>query len=180
MNEAGALAGLRLLGLTGHRAKLCARLLADMGADVIKIEPPAGNDARRIGPFLDDLPHHDRSLFFWFYNLNKRSLTLDLNDSRGAAILLELARSADVVIESFPRGTLDQMGLGWETLHRENPGLSLCSITPFGQTGPYRDFSADDTVLTAMDGMPFVTHPPNRPPLPPLGLHPYHSPAHFR
>ena len=71
MIEPGALAGLRVLDLTGHRAQLFGRLLADMGADVIKIEPPAGDDARRIGPFFDDLPHRDRSLFFWFYNLNK-------------------------------------------------------------------------------------------------------------
>ena len=176
---AGALAGLRVLDLTGHRAQLCARLLADMGADVIKIEPPAGDDARRIGPFLDDLPHHDRSLFFWFYNLNKRSLTLDLNNSRGAAIALELARSADVVIESYPPGALDKMGLGWETLHRENPALVLCSITPFGQTGPYRDFNADDTVLTAMGGMLYVNGFPSRAPVRPLGLQAYHSSAYF-
>jgi crotonobetainyl-CoA:carnitine CoA-transferase CaiB-like acyl-CoA transferase len=102
----GALAGLRVLDLTGHRAQLCARLLADMGADVIKVEQPGGDDARRIGPFLDDLPHHDRSLFFWFYNLNKRSLTLDLKHSRGADILLQLVRTADVVIESFAPGTM--------------------------------------------------------------------------
>jgi len=179
MSEPGALDGLRVLDLSGHRAQLCGRLLADMGADVIKIEPPHGDDARRIGPFLDDVPHRDRSLFFWFYNLNKRSLTLDLNDSRGSAIALQLARSADVVIESFPRGTLDKMGLGWETLHRENPALVLCSITPFGQTGPYRDFNADDTVLTAMGGMLYVNGFPNRAPVRPLGLQAYHSASYF-
>ena len=127
---AGALDGLRVLDLTGHRAQLCARLLADMGADVIKVEPPAGDDARRIGPFLDDLPHRDRSLFFWFYNLNKRSLTLDLESPRGVEILLQLSRSADVIVESFAPGTLDKMGLGWPALHRENPALVLCSIAP--------------------------------------------------
>jgi benzylsuccinate CoA-transferase BbsE subunit len=179
MSEPGALAGLRVLDLTGHRAQLCARLLADMGADVIKIEPVAGDDARRIGPFLDDIPHRDRSLFFWFYNFNKRSLTLDLNDSRGAAIALQLARSADVVIESFPAVTLDKMGLGWGTLHRENPALVLCSIAPFGQTGPYRDFNADDTVLTAMGGMLYVNGFPGRQPVRPLGLQAYHSSAYF-
>src|SRR5260370_40922875 len=152
----GALAGLRVLDLTGHRAQLCARLLGDMGADVIKVEPPAGDDARRIGPFLDDLPHRDRSLFFWFYNLNKRSLTLDRKHSRGADILLQLVRSADVVIESFAVGTMDQLGLGWEVLHRENPALVLCSIAPFGQTGPYRDYSADHHVLTALGAMLYV------------------------
>ncbi len=179
MTEPGALAGLRVLDLSGHRAQFCARLLADMGADVIKVEPPAGDDARRIGPFLDDLPHLDRSLFFWFYNLGKRSLTLDLNHFRGAGILLQLARTADVVIESFAPGTLDRLGLGWDTLHRENPALVLCSIAPFGQTGPYRDFIADDTVLTAMGGMLYVNGFPNHAPVRPLGLQAYHSSAYY-
>src|ERR1700733_7797781 len=109
-----------------------------MGADVIKVEPPAGDDGRRIGPFYNDLPHHDRSLFFWFYNLNKRSLTLDLKHTRGVDIFLKLVGSADVVVASFAPGTLDQLGLCWDVLLRENPALVLCSIAPFGQTGPYR------------------------------------------
>lgn len=179
MIEPGALAGLKVLDLTGHRGQLCARLLADMGADVIKVEPPGGDHARRIGPFLDDLPHRDRSLFFWFYNLNKRSLTLDLDDPRGRDILLRLARSADVVIESFRAGTPAKLGLDWPTLHRENPTLVLCSITPFGQTGPYRDFVADDTVLTAMGGMLYVNGFPGHAPVRPLGLQAYHSSAYF-
>src|ERR1700684_725376 len=175
----GALAGLRVLDLTGHRAQLCARLLGDMGADVIKIEPPAGDDARRIGPFLDDLPHRDRSWFVCLYNLSKRSLTLDLKHSRGADIFLQLVRSADVVVESFAPGTLDQLGLGWDVLHRENPALVLCSIAPFGQTGPYRDYIADDTVLTALGGMLYVNGFPERAPVRPLGLQAYHSSAYF-
>src|SRR5262252_5272265 len=86
MAEIGALTGLRVLDLTDYRAQLCGRLLADLGADVIKIEPPGGDSARRIGPFVDDTPHPDRSLFFWFYNLNKRSLTLDLTSSKGIEV----------------------------------------------------------------------------------------------
>ncbi|MDB5108509.1 MAG: hypothetical protein JWM69_1450 [Candidatus Binatus sp.] len=179
MIEPGALAGLKILDLSGHRAQLCSRLLADMGANVIKIEPTAGDDARRIGPFLDDLPHRDRSLFFWFYNLNKRSLTLDLENPRGPEILLELARSADVIVESFAPGYLAQLGIDWPRLHRENPALVLCSIAPFGQTGPYRDFIADDTVLTAMGGMLYVNGFPSRAPVRPLGLQAYHSAAYF-
>ena len=73
----GALAGLRVLDLTDYRAGLAGRLMADMGADVVKIEPPGGDPGRRIGPFVDDRPHRNRSLFFWFYNLNKRAITLD-------------------------------------------------------------------------------------------------------
>src|SRR6266446_10391507 len=97
----GALAGLRVLDLSGYRAQLCGRILADMGADVIQVEPPGGDLARRIGPFVNDRPHPDRSLYFWFYNLNKRSLTLDLESPRGRELLLELAHGADVVIENF-------------------------------------------------------------------------------
>jgi crotonobetainyl-CoA:carnitine CoA-transferase CaiB-like acyl-CoA transferase len=170
---------LRVLDLSTHRAHLCARLLADMGADVIKVEPPAGDEGRRIGPFYKDLPHHDRSLFFWFYNLNKRSLTLDLAHPRGRDLALALARSADVVIESFAPGEIANLGLGWDALHRANPALILLSIAPFGQTGPYRDFVADDTVITAMAGMLYVNGSPGRPPVRPLGLQAYHSSAYY-
>ncbi len=179
MTTSGALAGLRVLDLSTHRAHLCARLLADMGADVIKVEPPAGDEGRRIGPFYHDLPHHDRSLFFWFYNLNKRSLTLDLARPRGRELALALARSADVVVESFAPGEIARLGLGWEQLHRANPALILLSIAPFGQTGPYRDFEADDTVITALSGMLYVNGSPGRPPVRPLGLQAYHSAAYY-
>lgn len=179
MNAPAALAGLRVLDLSDHKGALCGRLLADMGADVIKVEPPAGDSARRIGPFLDDLPHHDRSLFFWFYNLGKRSLTLDLERPRGADILTSLAASADVVIESFQPGTIERLGFGWERLHRANPTLVLCSIAPFGQSGPYRDFEADDTVLAALGGMLYVNGFPQNAPVRPLGLQAYHSGCYY-
>src|ERR1700674_1938191 len=105
-----ALSGLRILDLSNYRGQLCGRLLADMGADVIKVEPPGGDEARSIAPFVDDLPHRDRSLFFWFYNLNKRSLTLDLKHPRGVELMLQLARGADLVIESFAPGTMGAKG----------------------------------------------------------------------
>ncbi len=175
----GALDGLRVLDLTDYRGQLCARLMADMGADVIKVEPPAGDLSRRIGPFVDNTPHRDRSLFFWFYNLNKRSLTLDLAQPRGVEILRALARSADVVIESFKPGRMREIGLGWEDLQRVNPALILLSIAPFGQTGPFRDFAADDTVLTALGGMLYVNGFPGRQPVRPLGLQAYHSSAYY-
>ena len=104
---------LRVLDLTDLKGHLCARLLADMGADVIKVEPPGGDAARRIGPFVDDRPHRDRSLFFWFYNLNKRSLTLD-STIRGAWRFCAGSRRADIVIESFKPGEWREMGLGWD------------------------------------------------------------------
>src|SRR5216684_7055211 len=178
MEKLAALAGLRVLDLADYRGSLCSRLMADMGADVIKVEPPGGDAARRIGPFLDDQPHHDRSLFFWFYNLNKRALALDLSRRAGVEILLRLARSADIVIESFAPGRLDEIGLGWEILHRINPALILLSIAPFGQTGPFRDFVADDTVIAAQAGMLYVNGWPGRQPVRPLGLQAYHSSAY--
>src|SRR5580658_4507853 len=98
-SSTAALAGLRVIDLTTRRGHLCGRLLADMGADVIKIEPPSGDEGRTIGPFVDDVVHRERSLFFWFYNLNKRSMMLDLERPRGVEILRELLQSADIVIE---------------------------------------------------------------------------------
>src|SRR5579863_8843 len=174
-----ALQGLRVLDLTDYRAGLCARLMADMGADVIKIEPPGGDPGRRIGPFLDDQPHRDRSQFFWFYNLNKRSVTLDLHQPAGAEILLKLAGSADIIIENFAPGVLRDLGLGWDLLHRLNPALILLSIAPFGQSGPFRDYLADDTVLAAQGGMLYVNGSPGQQPVRPLGLQAYHASAYF-
>lgn len=173
------LSGLRILDLSDYRGQLCGRLLADMGADVIKVEPPGGDEARRIGPFVDDVAHRDRSLFFWFYNLNKRSLTLDLKNPRGAELLLRLARGADVIIESFSPGTMDAMSLGWPVLHAANPALIVLSIAPFGQSGPYRDFAADDTVLAALGGMLYINGWPGDQPVRPWGLQAYHSSAYY-
>jgi crotonobetainyl-CoA:carnitine CoA-transferase CaiB-like acyl-CoA transferase len=179
MSERGALAGLRVLDLTDLKGHLCARLLADMGADVIKIEPPGGDSARRVGPFVDDRPHRDRSLFVWFYNLNKRSLTLDLSHPEGATILRRLAEGADVVVESFKPGEMARMGLGWDVLHALNPALVLCSIAPFGQTGPYSGYAADDSVLTALSGMLYVNGFPDAAPVRPFGLQAYHSASYY-
>src|SRR5690348_13065138 len=179
MNRDGALAGLRVLDLTDLKGHLCGRLLADMGADVIKIEPPGGDSARRIGPFVDDIPHPDRSLFFWYYNLNKRSMTLDLTQGQGTEVLTTVAKSADLIIENFKPDRIRELGLGWETLHQLNPALILLSIAPFGQSGPYRHFEADDTVLTALSGMLYVNGSPHQKPVRPLGLQGYHSAAYY-
>ena len=110
--------------------------MADLGADVIKVEPPGGATTRRVGPFLDDLPHRDRSISFWHYNTSKRGITLDLESEEGRAILRRLVGAADVVLETFPPGHLESHGLGYDALKELNPGLIMCSLTPFGQTGP--------------------------------------------
>ncbi len=179
MAEQSLFAGLRVLDLTDHKGALCGRILADMGADVIKVEPPGGDAARRIGPFLNDEPNRDRSLFFWFYNLNKRSLTLDLSTAKGGEVFARLAQSADLVIESFAPGRLAELGFGWERLHALNPALILCSISPFGQSGPYRDFKADDSVLAALGGMLYVCGYPGQTPVRPVGLQAYHPGCHY-
>jgi benzylsuccinate CoA-transferase BbsE subunit len=177
--QASALGGLRILDLTGLRGALCGRLLADMGADVIKVEPPAGDPTRLLGPFVDDQPHPDRSLIFWFYNLNKRSLTMDYRRARGAELLMRLVESADVLIESFEPDYLEQFGLEWDALHKRNPALILCSIAPFGQDGPWSRYEADDTVLTALSGMLYVNGFPGEPPVRPLGLQAYHCAGYY-
>lgn len=174
-----ALADLRVLDLTDITGALCAKLLGDMGADVIKVEPPDGDPLRKLGPFLDDTPHPDRSLPFWFYNTSKRGITLNLRKPRGQEILKQLAAKVDVVVESFAPGTLASLGLGYEELKRINPQLVLTSISPFGQTGPYHDYRSSDTVAEALGGMVYVNGHPDEPPLRALGLQAYHSASFF-
>ena len=174
-----ALADLRVLDLTDLKGALCAKLLGDMGADVIKVEPPGGDPMREIGPFLDGTPHRDRSLVFWFYNTSKRGITLDLHKPPGQEIFKRLAAKADVIIESFAPGTLASLGLGYEELKRLNSTIILTSISPFGQTGPYKDYQTSDTVAEALGGMVYVNGSPDEPPLRALGLQAYHSASFF-
>jgi crotonobetainyl-CoA:carnitine CoA-transferase CaiB-like acyl-CoA transferase len=174
-----ALSDLRVLDLTDLKGVLCAKLLGDMGADVIKIEPPGGDSMRTIGPFLNGTPHRDRSLLFWFYNTSKRGITLDVHQPAGREIFKQLAAKADVVIESFAPGTLASLGLGYDELKRLNPKLVLTSISPFGQTGPYRDYQSSDTIAEALGGMIYTNGAADEPPLRALGLQAYHSASFF-
>jgi crotonobetainyl-CoA:carnitine CoA-transferase CaiB-like acyl-CoA transferase len=176
---AAVLSDLRVLDLTDLKGALCAKLMGDMGADVIKIEPPGGDLMRAIGPFLDGVPHRDRSLLFWFYNTSKRGITLDIHHSAGQEIFKQLATKADVIVESVAPGTLESLGLGYDDLKRLNPKLVLTSISPFGQTGPYRDYKSSDTVAEALGGMIYTNGAPDEPPLQALGLQAYHSASFF-
>ena len=134
----GALAGIKVLDLSEDIAgSFCARLLADYGADVLKLEPPGGAALRRMGPFHHDDPHPDHSLFFLVLNLNKQGATLNLETATGQAILKRLIPQVDVIVESWRPGYLASLGLGYADLRQLNPALTLTSITPFGQTGPY-------------------------------------------
>jgi crotonobetainyl-CoA:carnitine CoA-transferase CaiB-like acyl-CoA transferase len=143
---------IRVLELTGVVGEQCGKMFADMGADVIRVEPPGGSEARAIGPFLEDIPHPDRSLSFWHHNTNKRSVTLDLRSESGAPLFRRLIATADVLIEDRPPGELQRMGLGYEQLREIQSRLIMVSITPFGQTGPYRDYKSSDLVSLALGG----------------------------
>lgn len=154
-NESGeaALADLRVLDLTGPIGVYCGKLLADLGATVVKVEPPRGDGMRGRGPFYADDPRPELSLYWWHFNTSKRGITLDLEAAAGRSLFLRLAGKADIVVESFTPGYLDDLGLGYEALRAQNPALILTSITPFGQTGPYSRFKAPDIVGQAMSGL---------------------------
>jgi crotonobetainyl-CoA:carnitine CoA-transferase CaiB-like acyl-CoA transferase len=147
-----ALDGVRVLDLTRHVAgPFCTKLLADYGADVIKIEQPGrGDPARWIGPFAGDIPHPERSGLFLHLNTNKRSVTLNLKCETGRAIFLKLMRSADILVENFRAGVMRSLGLDYASLKEINPALVMTSISNFGLSGPYRDWSASELVLYAM------------------------------
>lgn len=162
---AGMLSPYRVIDLTDERGLFCGRILADLGADVIQIEPPGGSTARRIGPFYRDEPHVDNSLYWWAYAANKRSITLDYAKEDGKALLRRLVASADFLIESGRPGEMAAMGLGYDELAKINPRLIVVSITPFGQTGPYANFLASDLVGMGMGGFMYVTGEPDRAPL---------------
>lgn len=155
----------RALDLATGGCCLCGRVLADLGADVIKVEPPGGDPTRRTGPFVDGIPDPEKSLFYFAYNANKRGITLNIEHPDGRGLLRRLASSADFLIESFPPGYLDSLGLGYASLRELNPWLIVASITPFGQSGPYRDYKGPDIVGMAMGGQMYATGDPQRPPL---------------
>ena len=149
----GMLSPYRVLDLTDEKGLLCGKLLGDLGADVIKIERPGGDPARNIGPFYHDEADPEKSLFWFAFNTSKRGITLDIEKDAGQEIFRRLVKSADFVIESFPPGYLDGLGLGYSALEKLNPGIIMASITPFGQTGPYKDYKVPGIVAGAMGGV---------------------------
>ena len=136
----------------------CAKLLADLGAEVIKIERPGvGDEARMRGPFPKDIPHPERSGLFLYLNTNKLGITLDPKASTGRKIFLELLKQADILIEDRPPKEMENLGLTYDSLAKANPGLVMTSITPFGQTGPYRDYKAYCLNLSHGAGAGYIT-----------------------
>ncbi len=152
MADVGPLHGLRVIELADEKGQFCGKLMADLGADVVKVEPPGGHPTRSVGPFLQDVPHRERSLYFWHYNTSKRGVTLDMERPQGKAILRRLAAGADVLLETFAPGHLGSLGLGYEMLRAINPALVYCSLTPFGQNGPWRDYRTSDLLQMAAGG----------------------------
>jgi crotonobetainyl-CoA:carnitine CoA-transferase CaiB-like acyl-CoA transferase len=158
----GLLDGLRVVDLADERGELCGRLLADLGAEVVRVEPPGGGVSRRLGPFA---PDGRTSLYFALRNAGKRGETLDLDTANGRVRLCELGAQADLMIESFAPGELARRGLPPQALLERNPALVLVSISDFGQRGPYRDFVGTDMIGFAMGGMMHRCGRAEKPPL---------------
>ena len=169
------LTGYRVLDLSGPLGVYCGKLLADMGADVIKVEPPGGDEMRRIGPFIHGQPEPEESLHWLHFNTNKCSITLNIASAQGADLLRRIAAKADILLETYPPGYLDSVGLGHERLGAENPALIYASLTPFGQTGPYKEFKATDLIGFAMGGYMYVTGWAHTPPTRLWGSQAYHT-----
>ena len=162
----GALAGVKVIDLTHHIAgPYATKLLADFGADVLKIERPGGDPGRRLPPFHHDDPHHEKSLPFLYLNTNKRSITLNLKSEEGRGILLELLSDADAVVENFSPRVMPALGLDYETLREHNPRLVVASVSNFGQTGPWRDYRATEIVEYALGGLMYIFGAYDREPL---------------
>jgi crotonobetainyl-CoA:carnitine CoA-transferase CaiB-like acyl-CoA transferase len=157
--------GLRVLDLTGEPGFLAGMLLAELGADVVKVEPPAGDPARRRPPFWGGTADPERSILWLALNGSKRGITVDLERAAGRELLLRLAERADVVLEGDAPGALAARGLGWDVLHARNPRLVLCSLTPFGQTGPRASWRGSDLTVIALSGNLHCTGDPDRAPL---------------
>jgi len=161
----GNLHGFRVLDLAAEPGLLAGRLLGDLGADTVQVEPPGGHPLRRRGPFWNGIADPERSLAWLAQNTSKRGITLDLEKPRGRELFLELCERADAVIETGAPGTLDGLGIGYDAQRGRNPRIVLCSITPFGQSGPWRDWRASDLTALATGGNLFPTGDSDRAPV---------------
>jgi crotonobetainyl-CoA:carnitine CoA-transferase CaiB-like acyl-CoA transferase len=159
------LTGCRVLDLTTERGLMCGQMLGDLGADVIKVEPPGGSSVRALKPFFADEPGPERSVYWWAYNRNKRGITLDLESSEGRELFKKLVASADILIESENPGDLASCGLGYNDLNTINPALVYVSITPFGQDGPKASYADSDLIVMAASGVLILSGDDDRPPL---------------
>src|SRR6202795_2685430 len=170
-NSNAALSGIRVLDLADNAVAYASRLLADLGAEVIRIEPPHGNAVRR----RDEVARCAHA----FWNANKKGITLDLGCADGRRLFGDLVATSDVVIETFAPGTLSAWGIGYETMKDRNPGIILVSVTPYGQTGPCAKFHATDLTLLAAGGLLSLGGYPETGPVAVAGDHGFHAAAIF-
>ena len=177
----GFLFDVKVLELGEEKGEFCGKLFAGAGADVIKVEPPGGSRTRSFGPFYHDQSDPNRSLYFWHYNFGKRGVTLDIAAPAGKELLEKLIAASGVVIDSLPLNTLENLGLDWEALRKLNPGLIYIVLTPFGRSGPWRDYKATDLTHLALGGQMMVCgYDPkpdgtyDTPPIAPQMWHAYH------
>ncbi|MCZ2498810.1 CoA transferase [Xylophilus sp. Kf1] len=164
-----ALAGVRVLDLCGGADQYAGKLLAQLGADVILVEPVQGCRARRQGPFVDGRPHFENSLSFAYWNQGKRGIGLELDSDEGRSIFRTLAGRSDIVISSEAPGRMAARGLDGESLRRDRPGLVTANISLFGESGPYADYRGDDLVAMAMGGLLNLGGYPGQAPTAPWG-----------
>ncbi|MBY0274615.1 CoA transferase [Candidatus Binatia bacterium] len=157
--------GFRVLDLSDETGFLCGRMLAELGADVVKVEPPSGDPARFRPPYVGGIADPERAVTWLAYNASKRGVTLDLAAAEGRALFDRLCATADAIVETYDPATLAVLKLDWAMLHAAHPQLVVCSITPFGRTGPYAAFRGSDVTVTAMGGNMALTGDPDRAPL---------------
>jgi len=157
--------GFRALDLTDWKGFVCGQIMGTMGVDVIKIEKPGGDPSRNIPPYYNDVPEPEKSLYWFAFNTDKRAITLNLETERGQDLFRKLVATADFVLESFPVGYLDGLGLGCEALSRVNERIIVTSITHFGQKGPHSHYKGSELVDSAMSGVLENTGYPDRPPV---------------
>lgn len=147
---------LTILDLSDEVGGYCSKLFANQGAEVIMVEPVGGFQLRRVAPFIDHKPHIENGIEFNYLSTDKKSVSCNLNSQDGVHILQELIKKADILIESFKPKFMESIGLSYEQVQELNPNIIWCSITPFGQDGPYEDYNADDLITMSMGGMTYL------------------------
>jgi crotonobetainyl-CoA:carnitine CoA-transferase CaiB-like acyl-CoA transferase len=176
---AHALSGLRVIEYADELGEYCGLVLAGLGAEVIKVEPPGGSSTRRIGPFYEDVPDPERSLFFWAYNRGKKSIVADIDSGPDRATLLSLLAGSDIFLDSSPPGRMGGLGLGPEQLHERFPELIVARVTPFGEDGPWAGYRGSDLVHLALGGpmmnCGYSPQPDGHYDLPPMAPQAWHS-----
>ena len=173
------LKGIQVLDLADEKASFCSKLLADLGARVIKIERPDGDPSREMGPFIEDSSDPKKSLFFFYNNSNKLGITLNIDHEDGKGIFLRLLQKTDVVVHNFLPGHLGERGLGFDVLSRVNSKLILVSVTGFGENGLRSQYKSCDLAASAFGGQMYVTGSQSGPPLKPFGEQSYYAASLF-